>query len=101
MFELIKKTLLTGVGLAVMSKERAEAMAREIAETAKLSSEKGQEFIDEVVGRSEKVRKELEETIQRIVNESLKRTDLPTRDDLAQLRARIEELERTLASKSQ
>jgi len=101
MFELIKKTLLAGVGLAVMSKERAESLAREIAETAKLSSEKGQEFVNEVVGRSEKLRKELEQTIERVVSETLKRTDLPTRDDLAQLRARIEELERAVASKSQ
>jgi polyhydroxyalkanoate synthesis regulator phasin len=98
MFDLIRKTLLTGVGLAVLSKEKAEEMAREIADAAKLSSEKGQEFVDEVVGRSEKMRKELEETVQRAVNDSLKRTNLPTRDDIAELRARIEELERTLAS---
>lgn len=100
MFDLIKKTMLTGVGLAVMSKEKAEALAREIADAAKLSSEKGQEFVDEVVGKSEKMRQELEETVQRVVNQSLKRIDLPTRDDIAQLRARIEELERTLASHS-
>ena len=100
MFDLIKKTILTGVGLAVMTKERAEEMAREIAETAKLSTDKGQEFVDEVVGKSEKMRKELEETVQRVVNETLKHTDLPSRDDLAQLRARVEEIERTLASKS-
>jgi polyhydroxyalkanoate synthesis regulator phasin len=100
MFDLIKKALLTGVGLAVLSKEKAEEMAREIAEAAKLSSDKGQEFVDEVVGRSEKMRKELEETVQRVVNDSLKRTDLATRDDIAQLRARIEELERNLASHS-
>ncbi|MFQ5805068.1 MAG: phasin family protein [Phycisphaerae bacterium] len=98
MFDLIKKTLLTGVGLAVISREKAEAMAREVADAAKLSSEKGQEFVDEVVGKSEKMRKELEETVQRAVHESLKRADLPTRDDIAQLRARIEELERTVAS---
>jgi polyhydroxyalkanoate synthesis regulator phasin len=98
MFDLIKKTLLTGVGLAVLSKEKAEEMARDIADAAKLSSDKGQEFVDEVVGRSEKMRKELEETVQSVVNDSLKRIDLPSRDDIAQLRARIEELERTLAS---
>ena len=34
-------------------------MAREVADTAKLSSEKGQEFVDEVVGKSEKMRREL------------------------------------------
>jgi len=100
MFDLIKKAMLTGVGLAVMSKEKAEAMAREIAETAKLSSDKGQEFVDEIVGKSEKMRKDLEERIQRIVNETLKRADVPSRDDFDQLRARIEELERNLASHS-
>ena len=98
MFDLIKKAMLTGVGLAVMSKEKAEALARELAETAKLSSEKGQEFVDEVVGKSEKMKKDLEDRVQRIVNDTLQRTDLPTRDDIAQLRARVEELERTLAS---
>ena len=96
MFDLIKKTMLTGVGLAVMSKERAEALAREIADTAKLSSEKGQEFVDEVVGKSEKMRQELEETVQRVVNEKLKLTDLPTRDDFAQLQAKLEELEQKI-----
>ncbi len=35
-FDLIKKTMLMGVGLALMSKEKAEAMAREIADTAKI-----------------------------------------------------------------
>ncbi len=100
MFDLIKKTMLTGVGLAVMSKEKAEAMAREVADAAKLSSEKGQEFVNEVVGKSEKMRQELEETVQRVVNENLKRTNLPTRDDIAQLRARIDELERNLAAHS-
>ena len=74
MFDLIKKAMFTGLGLAVMSKEKAEAMAKEIAESAKLSTEKGQEFVDEVVGKSEKMRQEFEESVQRAVNDALKRT---------------------------
>lgn len=93
MFDLIKKTMLAGVGLAVMSKEKAEAAAKEIAESAKLSSEKGQEFIDEVVGKSEKMRKDFEEMIAKAVNEALKRADLPSRDDLAALNQRVDDLE--------
>jgi polyhydroxyalkanoate synthesis regulator phasin len=100
MFDLIKKAMLTGVGLAVMSKEKAEQLARELADAAHLSSDKGQEFVEEVVGRSEKMRKELEETVRRVVSDQLKQTDIATRDDIAQLRARIEELERTIAAKS-
>ncbi len=93
MFDLIKKAMLTGVGLAVTSKEKVEEMAREMAESAKLSSEKGQEFVDEVVGRSEKVRAELEDMVQTAVKEALKKADLPSREDIAGLQKRLEQIE--------
>jgi len=101
MVELIKKTLLAGVGLAALSKEKAEELAREIASATQTTGEKGKEFVDEVVARSARARKDLEETVQRYVTEQLKRLNLPTKDDIAALNARIEELERTLAGKPQ
>jgi len=93
MFDLVKKAMLTGVGLAVMSKEKVEEMARDMAESAKLSSEKGQEFVDEVVGRSEKVRQDLEEMVQSAVKEALKKADLPSREDISALEQRLEKIE--------
>lgn len=93
MFDLIKKTMLAGVGLAVMSKEKAEAAAKEIAESAKLSSEKGQEFVDEVVGKSEKMRKDFEEIVAKAVSDALKKADVANRDDLAALNKRVDDLE--------
>ncbi len=36
MFDLIKKTLLTGVGLAAMAKDKIEELAKELAEKGKL-----------------------------------------------------------------
>ena len=96
MFDLVKKAMLTGVGLAVMSKEKVEEMARDLAESAKLSSEKGQEFVDEVVGRSEKIRAELEDMVQQAVKDALKKADLPSREDLAGLQQRLEKIESKL-----
>ncbi len=93
MFDLVKKAMLTGVGLAVMSKEKVEEMARDMAESAKLSSEKGQEFVDEVVGRSEKVRQDLEEMVQSAVKEALRKADLPSREDISALEQRLEKIE--------
>ena len=100
MIELIKKTLLTGVGLAAMTKDKVEEVAREIASAAQLSSDKGQAFVDEAVARAEKAREDLETTIQRMVNDNLKKTDLPTREDITRLIDRIDELEKTIAAKS-
>ncbi len=101
MVDVIRKALLTGVGLAVLTKEKAEEVAREFARTAELSGDKGKEFVDEVVSRSEKARKDLEATIERYVAEALHRMNIPTRHDVAQLSDRIAELERMLADKGQ
>lgn len=100
MIDLVKKTFLAGVGLAAMTKDKVEEVARDIAKTAELSSEKGQAFVDEAVARAEKARKDVEATVQRAVNETLDKTNLPTRKDIAELKARIDKLEKTLASKS-
>lgn len=101
MIELMKKTLLTGVGLAAMTKDKVEEVAREIANAAQLSSEKGQAFVDEAVARAEQARADLEATVQRIVNDTLQKANVPTRDDITALGARIEKIEQALASKSE
>lgn len=53
MFDLIKKTLLTGVGLAVMTKDKVEEMGKEFASQAKLSELEGKEFVDHLLKQSE------------------------------------------------
>ena len=98
MIELVKKTLLTGVGLAYMTKDKIEEIARELAKSAELSKDKGQEFVNEVIERGETARKDLEATVQGLVNDSLEKTNLATREDIDRLVARIEELEAKLAS---
>ena len=101
MIDVIKKTMLLGVGLAAMTKDKVEEYARDLADNAKLSSEKGKQFVDEVVQRAEKAREDLESTVRCAVNDQIKKSDLLTRDDIAKLTERIEQLEQKLASKSE
>ncbi len=97
MFELIKKTLLAGIGLGLMTRDKVEEVARDLAKSANLSAEKGQEFVDEAVNRAKKSRAELEATFQRVVTDMLRKAEVPTREDVTRLTARIEQLERRLA----
>ena len=99
MIDLLKKTLLTGVGLGLMTKDKVEEVAREIAKAANLSSDKGQEFVDEAVARAKKGRADLEATVQKFVKESLRKANLPTQDDMAALTARLDRIEQTLAAR--
>ena len=96
MIDLMKKTLLAGVGLTLMTKDKVEEVARDIAKSAQLSADKGQEFIDEAVARAKKGRDELNAMVQRAVTEAVKRANLPTRDDSARLAARGETLVQNL-----
>ncbi len=97
MFELIKKTLLAGIGLGLMTRDKVEEVARDLAKSANLSAEKGQEFVDEAVNRAKKSRAELEASFQRVVGDMLRKAEVPTREDVTRLTARIEQLERRLA----
>jgi polyhydroxyalkanoate synthesis regulator phasin len=97
MIDLIKKSFFTGIGLAAMTKEKVEEMAREWAKAAQLSGEKGQEFVQEVLDRSEKARKDFEDTIARYVRDAVKQTKLATHEDILMLNNRIKHLEQKLA----
>lgn len=90
MIDLLKKTLLTGVGLTLMTKDKVEEVARELAHAAQMSTEKGQAFVDEAVARAEKGRRDLDETVKRIVTARLQELNVPTREDLDKLAARID-----------
>jgi polyhydroxyalkanoate synthesis regulator phasin len=99
MLDLLKKTLLTGIGLTLLTKDRVEELARDIAAQANMSADKGQAFVDEAVARARQGRTELEGTIQRFVGEALRRADCAAQRDLGALEARVAELERRLAEK--
>jgi polyhydroxyalkanoate synthesis regulator phasin len=94
--DLMKKTLLAGVGLTLMTKDKVEEVARDIAKTAQLSADKGQEFVDEAVARAKKTREDLDAMVQRAVDNAVKKAKLASHDDLAQLSARLEKLEQSL-----
>lgn len=98
MFEPLEKLVLTGVGMALLTRDKVEEWAREIAKSANLSAEKGQKFVDEAVARAKKGRQEFDAAVQRAVDEAIRRTRLATREDLAEMAARIDRLEQKLAA---
>ena len=64
MFELIKKTMLAGVGLAAVTKDKVEELARELTEKGEMSEKEGRELIDELLKKSEQARKDLETKVE-------------------------------------
>ena len=100
MFDLIKKTLLTGVGLAVMTKDKVEELGKEFASQAKLSENEGKEFVDHLLKQSETARKEFETRINSAVQKAVSGLNLASKDEVAKLTAKVEELTAKLPSSS-
>lgn len=90
MFDLIKKTLLTGVGLGVMTKDKVEELARK----GELSEKEGKELIDDLLKKSEQAREDLEAKIEGLVRKALEKLNVGTKKDITQLNAKIECLEK-------
>ena len=96
MIDLIKKIVFTGVGLAYLTKDKIEALGKEIADQAKLSEKEGKELLDELMKKSEESRKDVTSQVERFVKDSLEKMNLATRDELLKLEEKVQQLSKAL-----
>ena len=89
MLESLKKALYAGVGLAFVTRDKIEEMAKRLAEEAKLSEGEGKKLVDEFLKKSEDAKAALEKMVSATVGSALDRLDIPKRSELKALEARI------------
>ncbi len=92
MVNLIKKAFYTGLGLAVLTKEKAEELVKDFAEQAKLSEHEGKDLIESMMKQSEQARNEFQSKIDETVQAVVKRLNLASKEEVASLKAKIDEL---------
>jgi polyhydroxyalkanoate synthesis regulator phasin len=92
MIELLKRTVATGLGLAVMTRDKVEELGKELIKTAKLSEQEGNDFLQDLHTQAETSQKELSERIDKEITKVVERLNLATRDEVNALRAEVAEL---------
>ena len=92
MLESMKKGVYTGIGLALMTRDKIEEVARDMANNSDMSEDEGREFIDDLMDRTEKTRKDIEDRVNKMVKETVERLKMATREDVEKLENRIETL---------
>lgn len=97
MFDLIKKTMLTGIGLALLAKDEVESLAKELVDKGKMSEKDGKQFLDDLSDRYEEVQNKLENMVEKTVKEFLKKTDIVTTDELKALKKEIRDLKKAMS----
>ncbi|MBW2645313.1 MAG: hypothetical protein JRE23_03860 [Deltaproteobacteria bacterium] len=99
MLDLRKKTLMAGVGMAAMTKDKIEELANDIAKKSKLSEKEGKKLITDFLKRSQTAKKDLESLIEKTVKKITKNLSIATREDMTKLTKRIKKLEDEIRTK--
>ena len=97
MFELVKKSLFLGFGLATLTKEKLVDLGQEVARQAKLSQSKAREFELELTNKAEQARQALGAEIDRRVDQACAKMGVSRSKDAIDLAARLAALERAVA----
>ena len=93
MKEMLKNVMYAGIGAAFLTKEKIEELKGDLIEKGRMSQEEGKQFVDDLLRKSEKAKDQLDLWINKRVEDRIKQLNLATKDEVAELQRKIEELQ--------
>ncbi len=100
MKNLLKKGILTGIGLGLMTKDKVEEFAKKTAEETKMTEEEARKFADELLKQSESSKQRIEEMIDKQVKKSIEKLGVATQDDIEKIRIQLDKLQSSFNKKT-
>jgi polyhydroxyalkanoate synthesis regulator phasin len=97
MIDLMKKTLLAGIGLALKTKDEVEEFAKDVSKKLNMNEKDGQHFLKDLQKRYDEAQEKLEERVEKTVKELLKKADIVTTEELKGLKKEIRELKKAVS----
>lgn len=104
MLDLIKKSMLTGIGLALKTKDEVEDMVKDLQKRGEMSESEGRKFLDDAQKRYDEAQEKLEKRVEKSVKDFLRKTNIVTTDELKEIKKEIRELKsivNTMATRGQ
>ncbi|HOF04931.1 MAG TPA: hypothetical protein PK175_10410 [Syntrophales bacterium] len=99
MFDTLRKAVLFGAGLAVMTTEKMKGFAEELVKRGEMSEKEAREALTEWMEKSKQARRDIEEKTEAMVNAVVSRMNIPTRSEMEELKARLAKLEQVNKAK--
>jgi len=96
--DLIRKTLLAGVGLALKTWDEVEDLAKELVDKGKMTDKDGNKFVKDLQKRYEETQKMLEARVEKTVQDFLKKANVVTNDELKAVKKEVRELKKMISN---
>lgn len=87
--DLFRRSFAAGTAFLDMTREKAEALVKELVKAGDVKKGKASKIIDEVVDRSRRATDELVQIVRREIGEQVAALGLATKDDLDKLEQRM------------
>ncbi len=100
MIDLIKKAVLTGVGIASLTKDKIEDLAKELTDKGKMSEQEGEKLVQEMLNRAEESRETVKKQTESLVQDAIAKMKLARVEDIEILKSEIESLREEVSSLS-
>ena len=100
MFETANRMFLAGLGALSMTRERAEKIFDEYVHRGEAERSQQAGFVKDMMDTADKARGDLEQIIAKEVRQVVTSMDLVTREDLARVEAKLDQLMAKGAAKS-
>jgi len=97
--DFIKKSMLAGIGLAVLTKEKAEKTVDELIKKGELTKKEGKETIKELTEKSKEFKEDLTKKAEKAVADTIAKLNIPTRKEFTALKNKIEKIEKSRKTK--
>ena len=93
MFEFFRRGMYFGLGLAVASKEQIEKVVDEMVKKGEVSPSESKKVVDQMIQKGREEQEKMKEMVSEQVNNVLKETELPSKDDIIYFEKKVEKLE--------
>jgi polyhydroxyalkanoate synthesis regulator phasin len=97
MFELLKKSILAGIGAVVVTKDKVQEATRKFVEEGKMTTEEAERLADDLVRSGERQWEEINNRMQDSMRKWTDNMDMVRRREFQELRARLEILDQRVA----
>lgn len=96
MSEMFRKMGLFGIGVVSLTQEKIEEFSQEMIKKGEMNREEGKKFVKDILSEREKQIKDLEDKINDRVKDTLEKSGVVMKGDMAALEKKIEKLEKTI-----
>jgi polyhydroxyalkanoate synthesis regulator phasin len=99
MDNLIKKSIILGLGIASLTKEKATELIKEVTKDGGVTQKEGERMAKEIADKITKNHQKIEDEIEKVVKKIMVKLDIPSRKEVADLNKKIDKMQKAADKK--